>query len=183
MIINNTDFNDVIVFSPSVYHDDRGYFLESFNEKIQSTLSEKFLQDNHSVSKKYVFRGLHYQCQPPMGKLVRVISGSGLDYIVDIRKNSKTYGQYITVLLSDQNFNIVWIPGHYAHGFLSLADNTHLTYKTTAYYNSNSDGAINPLCSELNLKFPIDISKIILSEKDKHAQTFLEYKKNPKFNI
>ena len=179
----NAKFDDVIIFSPTVYHDERGYFLESFNKEVQTTISESFLQDNHSISKKYVFRGLHYQWEKPMGKLVRVISGAGLDYIVDIRKDSKTYGQYITIPLSDQNFNIVWIPGHYAHGFLSLSDNTHLTYKTTAYYNSNADGSINPLCPELNLSFPVGVSNIILSEKDKHAQSFVEYKQTPKYSI
>ena len=115
------------------------------------------MQDNHSLSKKNVFRGLHYQWDKPMGKLVRVVKGSGIDFIVDIRKDSPLFG------------------------FLSLQDDTHLIYKTSAYYNSFADGCINPLSSELNLEFPIDILDIILSEKDKNAQSFTEYKQNPKF--
>lgn len=181
MTINKTKFDDVLVFSPKVYYDDRGFFLESFNQQIQEHISTNFLQDNHSLSKKNVFRGLHYQWDEPMGKLVRVVKGNGIDFIVDIRQNSKTYGEYISIPLSDQNFNIVWVPGHYAHGFLSLQDDTHLIYKTSAYYNSTTDGCINPLSSELNLEFPIDILDIILSEKDKQAQSFTEYKQNPKF--
>jgi dTDP-4-dehydrorhamnose 3,5-epimerase len=164
-----------------VHRDDRGFFLESFNKEIQDAISDELVQDNHSLSKKNVFRGLHYQWDKPMGKLVRVVHGSGLDFIVDIRKDSKTYGQYITIPLSDQNFNIVWVPGHYAHGFLSLQDNTQLTYKTSAYYNSQADGCINPLSTELNLEFTIDNLDVILSDKDKQAQSFTEYKQNPKF--
>jgi dTDP-4-dehydrorhamnose 3,5-epimerase len=181
MIITKTKFEDVLIFSPNVHYDDRGFFLESFNESIQNVTNEQFLQDNHSVSKKNVFRGLHYQWNKPMGKLVRVVRGSGLDFIVDIRKDSKNFGQYISIPLSDENFNIVWIPGHYAHGFLSLQDDTTLIYKTTAYYNNSADGCINPLSHELNLQFPIDISDIILSDKDKQSETFTTYKQNPKF--
>jgi dTDP-4-dehydrorhamnose 3,5-epimerase len=181
MIITLTKFEDVLIFSPTVHRDDRGFFLESFNKEIQDAISDELVQDNHSLSKKNVFRGLHYQWDKPMGKLVRVVHGSGLDFIVDIRKDSKTYGQYITIPLSDQNFNIVWVPGHYAHGFLSLQDNTQLTYKTSAYYNSQADGCINPLSTELNLEFTIDNLDVILSDKDKQAQSFTEYKQNPKF--
>jgi dTDP-4-dehydrorhamnose 3,5-epimerase len=181
MIITLTKFEDVLIFSPTVHRDDRGFFLESFNKEIQDVITDELVQDNHSLSKKNVFRGLHYQWNKPMGKLIRVVYGSGLDFIVDIRKDSKTFGQYITVPLSDQNFNIVWVPGHYAHGFLSLQDNTQLTYKTSAYYNSQADGCINPLSAELNLKFPIDNLDVILSDKDKQAQSFTEYKQNSKF--
>jgi dTDP-4-dehydrorhamnose 3,5-epimerase len=181
MTITQTNFDDVFIFTPAVYYDDRGFFLESFNQQLQDHLNIEFLQDNHSLSKKNVFRGLHYQWDKPMGKLVRVVKGSGIDFIVDIRKDSPLFGQYIMIPLSDKNFNIIWIPGHYAHGFLSLQDDTHLIYKTSAYYNSFADGCINPLSSELNLEFPIDILDIILSEKDKNAQSFTEYKQNPKF--
>jgi dTDP-4-dehydrorhamnose 3,5-epimerase len=181
MDILNTKFSSAKVFVPNVYRDSRGYFLESFNRVIDNTINVKFVQDNHSSSKKYVLRGLHYQWDEPMGKLVRVIKGRGIDVMVDIRKDSNTYGQYDTVELSDSNFNIVWVPPGFAHGFLSLEDDTQLVYKTTAYYNPEADGSINPLCNNLDINWGIPHDEIILSEKDKLAQTFSEYKLSPKF--
>jgi dTDP-4-dehydrorhamnose 3,5-epimerase len=181
MNILNTKFESVKVFVPNVYRDERGYFLESFNRAIDVSINSKFVQDNHSSSKKYVLRGLHYQWNEPMGKLVRVVKGRGIDVMVDIRKDSHTYGHYDMVELSDNNFNIVWIPPGFAHGFLSLEDDTQLIYKTTSYYNQAADGSINPLCNSLDINWGIDHDKFILSDKDKSAQTFNEYKLNPKF--
>ena len=116
-----------------------------------------------------------------MGKLVRVIKGRGIDVMVDIRKDSPTYGQYDKVELSEDNFNIVWVPPGFAHGFMSLEDDTHLIYKTTSYYNQESDGAINPLCKNLNIDWEIPVENIIISSKDNQAQSFVQYKLNPKF--
>ena len=116
-----------------------------------------------------------------MGKLVRVIKGRGIDVMVDIRKDSPTYGQYDKVELSEDNFNIVWVPPGFAHGFMSLEDDTHLIYKTTSYYNQESDGAINPLCKNLNIDWEIPAENIIISSKDNQAQSFVQYKLNPKF--
>jgi dTDP-4-dehydrorhamnose 3,5-epimerase len=181
MIILNTKFDSVKVFTPKVYYDDRGFFLESFNKLIDSTINATFVQDNHSKSKKHIVRGLHYQWDEPMGKLARVIKGRGIDIIVDIRKDSPTYGQYDKVELSEDNFNIVWVPPGFAHGFLSLDDDTHLIYKTTAYYNQTADDSINPLCSTLNIDWGIPIHDIILSAKDSEAQSFDQYKLEPKF--
>jgi len=181
MIINNTKFDTVKVFVPKVYNDDRGFFLESYNQILQDEVKVNFVQDNHSKSKKYVVRGLHYQWEPVMGKLVRVVKGSGYDVVVDIRKDSPTYGQYEKFFLSEDNFNMVWVPGGFAHGFLSLEEGTHLLYKTSGLYNKLCDSGINPLCEALNIDWGIDHERIILSEKDKVAQSFLDYKNNPKF--
>lgn len=181
MIISNTKFDLVKVFTPKVYYDDRGFFCESFNKTISDIIDTEFIQDNHSRSKKYVIRGLHYQWDKPMGKLVRVIKGRGIDVMVDIRKDSPTYGQYDKVELSEDNFNIVWVPPGFAHGFMSLEDDTHLIYKTTSYYNQESDGAINPLCKNLNIDWEIPVEDIIISSKDNQAQSFVQYKLNPKF--
>ncbi len=181
MIINNTKFNTVKVFVPKVYHDDRGFFLESYNAILQDEVKTNFVQDNHSRSKKNVIRGFHYQWEPVMGKLVRVVKGSGYDVVVDIRKDSPTYGEYEKFFLSEDNFNMVWVPGGFAHGFLSLEDGTHLLYKTSGLYNKMADGAINPLCKTLNIDWGISESDMILSDKDRAAQSFLDYKNDPKF--
>ena len=180
-VTKSTIFKNVKIFDPIVYKDDRGYFMESFNQKIQNELNETFIQDNHSKSKKGVIRGLHYQWSKPMGKLLRVPVGSGIDVIVDIRKNSLTYGKWESFHLSDQNNKILWVPPGFAQGFLALQDNTHLCYKTTALHNNNTEGAIHPLKSGLNINWGLSEQKIILSEKDKTAQTFNDYKLNPKF--
>ena len=180
-IIKSKIFKDVRTFIPTVYNDNRGFFMESFNQKIQDELSVNFIQDNHSKSKKGVIRGLHYQWDKPMGKLVRVVKGSGLDVIVDIRKNSDTFGYWESFELSENNHHILWAPPGFAHGFLSFEDETHLCYKTTSLHNSECEGAINPLDSDLNIDWLMDNSSIILSDKDKSAQSFNEYTKLTRF--
>ena len=180
-IIKSKIFKDVRTFIPTVYNDNRGFFMESFNQKIQDELNVNFIQDNHSKSKKGVIRGLHYQWAEPMGKLLRVPMGSGIDVIVDIRKNSSTYGKWESFNLSDQNNVMLWVPPGFAQGFLALEDNTHLCYKTTSLHNGNAEGAIHPLKSGLNINWELPEYEIILSEKDKTAQTFNDYKQKPKF--
>jgi dTDP-4-dehydrorhamnose 3,5-epimerase len=170
-------FSEVIVFTPKVFSDERGYFFESYNKTISSILKVQFLQENHSKSKKNVFRGFHYQWQPVMGKLLRVVSGSGLGVILDIRKSSLTYKQTAIIPLNDTTNQILWTPAGFAQGFLSLEDNTHLCYKCTSVRNEQFEGAIHPLSLDLDL----NKESIILSEKDKNAMLFEEYDKNPKF--
>lgn len=172
-------FSEVIVFTPKVYSDERGYFFESYNQTISSILKVQFLQENHSKSKKYVFRGFHYQWQPFMGKLLRVVNGNGLGVILDIRKSSPTYKQTVVIPLNDTTNQILWTPPGFAQGFLSLEDNTHLCYKCTSIRNEQFEGAIYPLSLDLDLG--INKELIILSEKDKNAMMFEEYNKNPKF--
>ena len=181
MIVQKTQFNDVKLFYPKVYKDDRGFFMESFNSFIQKEINETFVQDNHSKSKKGVIRGLHYQWDKPMGKLLRVVKGTGLEIIVDIRESSSTYGVWSGFKLSDINNGILWVPPGFANGFLALEDDTHLCYKTTALHNNNAEGAINPLKSGLDIDWQLPEKEIILSKKDKIAQTFENYKLNPKF--
>lgn len=181
MILENGKIKDIKIFTPKVYLDDRGFFTESYNKFIENALKVKFPQDNHSRSKKNVCRGLHYQWSPNMGKLIRVIKGRGLDVAVDLRINSSTFGQHESIYLSEDNFKIVWIPPGFAHGFLSLEEDTHLTYKASELYNKNTEGSINPLCETLNIDWTIDKDCIILSEKDKLAQSIEDYKKDPKF--
>ena len=177
MKVLQTKFKDVKIFLPNVYHDDRGFFMESFNDKIQNKINIPFLQDNHSKSKKGVIRGLHYQWDKPMGKLLRVPKGSGVDIILDIR----AYGKWETFYLNEYNNAILWIPPGFAQGFLAIEEDTHLQYKTTALHNKEAEGAINPLKSGLNLDWILPDEEILLSEKDKNAQTFKDYQLNPKF--
>ena len=177
----STQFKDVKLFYPKVYEDDRGFFMESFNSHIQKKINQTFIQDNHSKSKKGVIRGLHYQWDKPMGKLLRVVKGGGLEIIVDIRENSKTYGLWSGFKLSDTNNALLWVPSGFANGFLALEDDTHLCYKTTALHNGEAEGTIHPLKSGLDIDWGLDKEEILLSKKDKTAQTFEEYKQNPKF--
>lgn len=160
-------------FQPRIFKDDRGYFFESFNMKhFNENISElKFVQDNQSGSKLNVLRGLHFQ-KPPFdqGKLVRVISGRALDVAVDIRKSSKTYGQHLAVELSSEMNNVFWIPPGFAHGFLSLEENTVFSYKCTNFYDFNSEDAI--LWNDPTLNIDWNIENPIVSIKDEEAQLF-----------
>ena len=176
-------FNDIVTFTPQVYKDDRGLFFQSYDEILSGYINENFVQDNHSYSHKNVIRGLHYQWEQPMGKLVRVVRGSAIDYFVDIRKDSPTYGQYDKVKLSADNHTMIWIPQGFAHGFLSLEDHTTVLYKCTAYYNKAGEAGINPFDPEINIDWPIDRGLATLSEKDANSQSLVEYTKDIKFNL
>src|SRR6266704_3607638 len=128
---------DVVLFEPKVFGDDRGFFFESFNNRVfeQATgLKRNFVQDNHSRSVKNVLRGLHYQIQQPQGKLVRVIQGEIFDVAIDIRRSSVTFGQWVGEKLSAENKHQLWIPEGFAHGFLVLSDIAEVVYKTTDYW-------------------------------------------------
>ena len=180
-ITQSNIFPEVKLFTPTVYKDHRGFFTETFNSKIQDELIVTFYQDNHHCSKKYVIRGIHYQWDKPMGKLCRVVKGSGLDVLVDLRSNSSTYGQSETIFLSDNNFIQIWVPEGFGHGFLALEEDTHFCYKCSALHNGISEGSIYPFDPILNINWGVNITKVILSEKDKIAQSFNDYKLNPKF--
>lgn len=180
-ITKSNIFKEVKIFTSNVYVDDRGFFTETFNSVIKNELNVDFLQDNHSKSKKNVLRGIHYQWDEPMGKLCRVVSGSGFDFVIDLRVESITFGKYDFIFLSEENFKQVWVPPGFGHAFLSLEDNTQLLYKCTSLFNPNSDGSISPLDDNLNIDWPVRSELLILSEKDKKSQSFSDYKKNPKF--
>jgi len=183
--IEKTKFDEVLVITPRVYEDDRGYFCETYNVENLKNLdfTEEMLQDSQSASKKNVIRGLHYQWEGPMGKLVRAVRGSVRDVVVDIRKGSPTYGEHMSIVLSCENHKQLWVPAGFAHGILSLEDNTTVTYKCSSVYNSNGEGAINPFDSSLDIDWGILKEEAILSPKDMTAQTFGEYDMEPKFEF
>lgn len=167
MRIIDTKISEVKIIEPKVFSDSRGFFYESYNQRLLNDLgiNHAFVQDNHSRSAYGVLRGLHYQQQNPQGKLVRVVRGEAFDVAVDVRKNSPTFGQWVGVNLSEKNKNLLWIPPGFAHGFLSLSEQTDFLYKTTAYYDPTSEFTIRWDDPYLNIHWPIDLPPI-LSPKD-----------------
>ncbi len=169
MNVIKTDIPDVLIFEPKVFGDERGFFFESFNQKIfDEAVGYKvnFVQDNHSKSSKGVLRGLHYQVAPhAQGKLVRCVVGEVFDVAVDIRKSSPTFGKWVGVNLSAENKRQLWIPEGFAHGFLVLSDVAEFVYKTTDYYFKDCEGGIRWDSNSLKIEWPSEY-KVILSEKD-----------------
>lgn len=176
MIFKKTPIEGLVIIEPKVFDDDRGYFYESFKKNIfkENGILDDFVQDNQSLSQKGVLRGLHFQCTPyAQAKLIRVIKGSVLDVAVDLRKNSVTYGQHFSIELSEQNKKMFYIPSNFAHGFLTLEDDTIFTYKCSNYYDKQSEGSI--LYNDKDLAIDWGVSNPILSEKDKDAQLFNQF--------
>ena len=178
MILEKTNIEDIILLTPRVYEDERGYFMESYNQKkVEILIKDRFVQDNESESHKNVLRGLHFQLPPhAQSKLIRVIKGSILDIAVDLRKDSSTYGKHFKHILSGENKKQLYIPVGFAHGFLSLEDNTILNYKCSDYYNANNEASI--LWNDPNLAIDWGIDNPILAEKDQLAQNFITFE-NP----
>lgn len=165
--------NGVKVIQPQVFSDERGSFCETYNEeKLESLIGHQhFVQDNQSLSQKNVLRGLHFQNPPhAQGKLVRVIKGSVLDVVVDIRKSSSTYGQTFSIVLSEQNFTFLWIPPGFAHGFLTLEDQTIFFYKVTQLYNKSSEDCL--IWNDPTLNIDWGTAAPIVSEKDQQGKNF-----------
>ena len=176
MEIITTPLDGLLIIKPDVFEDERGYFFESYNHDkfLKEGLDLKFLQDNESKSKKGVLRGLHFQAPPfAQGKLVRVMRGSVLDVAVDIRKNSSTYGKWESILLSGQNKWMYWIPPGFAHGFVTLEDETIFFYKCTNGYNKASEGSVRWNDPQLNIDW--GIADPVISDKDKVAPGFGEF--------
>ncbi|KAF0154505.1 MAG: dTDP-4-dehydrorhamnose 3 5-epimerase [Syntrophaceae bacterium] len=176
MNIIKTDIADVLVIEPRVFGDARGFFYESFNQKIwqeKTGLQTTFVQDNHSRSEKNVLRGLHYQIQQPQGKLVRVIRGAVFDVAVDIRQSSPTFGRWVGFELSEDNHRQMWIPQGFAHGFLVLSDVAEFLYKTTDYWASQHERAILWNDPDLAIKWPLQ-NPPILSAKDANGMLVKE---------
>lgn len=178
MNVIKTEISDVLIFEPKVFGDDRGFFFESFSQKVfDEAVGRKveFVQDNHSKSCKGVLRGLHYQLAPhAQGKLVRCVVGEVFDVAVDIRKNSATFGKWVGVNLSAENKRQLWIPEGFAHGFLVLSDTAEFVYKTTNYYHPQSDRGIIWNDPDVGIAWG-DITGVQLSEKDARQPTFREY--------
>lgn len=168
-----TPISDLFVIQPRIFEDARGYFYESYNSEIfkQHNIHADFVQDNQSLSQKNVLRGLHFQNPPyAQGKLVRVIAGSVLDVVVDIRKDSPTYGKSFSLVLDEKNKTILWVPPGFAHGFLTLEDNTIFSYKCTNLYNKASEDSIR--WNDPDLAIDWGTTTPLLSEKDKEANFF-----------
>ena len=176
MEIIETKIKDLLVIKPDVFYDERGYFFEGYNKErfAKMGLDMDFVQDNESKSMKGVLRGLHFQ-KPPFaqGKLVRVVKGSVMDVAVDLRKDSPTYGQWESVVLTEENKFMYWIPEGFAHGFVCLEDNSVFTYKCTNVYNKASEGSLRWNDPDLNVNW--DIEDPILSEKDKISPFFKDF--------
>lgn len=171
-----TPLEQCVIIEPTVFNDSRGYFFESFNQSTFNTLigqSVTFVQDNESYSTKGVLRGLHFQKEEwAQAKLVRVVKGRVLDVAVDIRKDSPTYGQYISVELTEDNKKQLFVPRGFAHGFVVLSDTAIFSYKCDNYYNKEAEGGIIYNDTTLNIDWELPIETLIISEKDAILPTF-----------
>jgi dTDP-4-dehydrorhamnose 3,5-epimerase len=176
MKVSPTKIPDVLVLEPTVFEDDRGFFFESFHQqRFNELLKQKvlFVQDNHSYSVQNVLRGLHYQINPEaQGKLIRVTQGEVFDVVVDIRKDSSSFGQWTSVILSGDNKKQLWVPAGFAHGFLTLSPTCEMIYKTTAYYSPTHERCLLWNDANLSIDWPIKETPI-LSAKDNQGERWI----------
>jgi len=176
MNVIKTGIPDVLIIEPQVFGDERGFFMESWNQKAFNDAVGRdvsFVQDNHSRSAKNVLRGLHYQIQEPQGKLVRVVAGVVFDVAVDIRKSSPTFGQWVGATLSAENKQQLWVPEGFAHGFVVLSAVAEFLYKTTDYYAPEYERCIRWDDLDLNIEWPLG-GEVVLSGKDHAGIAFSE---------
>ena len=168
----------VLLFEIKAFEDERGSFSEVYKESDFSNFlphNVNFIQDNESVSKYGILRGLHFQKAPfQQSKLVRVSHGEIQDVIVDIRKDSNTFGEYISVILSKQNQKQIFIPKGFAHGFLTLSKSAIVNYKVNNYYSPEHDSGVHPLDSDINVEWTVDIDNILISKKDSNLPALKE---------
>lgn len=174
MKFTETTLTDAILIEPKVFGDERGFFLESWNADAFASagLDLKFVQDNHSKSAAGVLRGLHYQKPHPQGKLVRVTRGAVFDVIVDLRKQSPTFGEHEGFRLDDTNHHMLWVPPGFAHGFLTLEDDTHFLYKCTSPYHPACEHSLLWSDPHLAIDWPLDGLEPVVSAKDQAGQSF-----------
>ncbi|MGI5896948.1 MAG: dTDP-4-dehydrorhamnose 3,5-epimerase [Oscillospiraceae bacterium] len=173
-----TKIKGVFIIEPTVFGDERGYFMETYNynEFKEAGLDMTFVQDNESKSKKGVLRGLHFQTRNSQGKLVRVIEGEVFDVAVDLRNGSETFGKWVGVTLNTENKRQFYIPEGFAHGFVVLSDEAKFVYKCTNFYDPSSEGGIFWNDPDIGIEWPITADmQILLSEKDKKQPTLREY--------
>lgn len=171
MKITPTNIPDVKILEPQVYKDERGFFFESYNQKVladEAGIHTHFVQDNHSRSTKDVLRGLHYQLEHPQSKLVRVIAGEVFDVAVDMRQSSPTFGQWAAATISADNRRMLWIPKGFAHGFLVLSNSAEVLYKTTDFYDPASEHCLRWDDPTAAIAWPLDNAPI-LSAKDEQG--------------
>src|SRR5580692_5530021 len=179
LTVESRSLGDVVVLVPEIFQDDRGFFLESFRaDQFQALgLPTQFVQDNHSRSARGVVRGLHFQWDPPMGKLMRVTAGAAFVVAVDIRKGSPTLGQLFGIEASTENRRMVWAPAGFARGFCSLVDGTEIQYKCTGIYNPRAESGIRWNDPAIGIKWPV--KDALVSEKDGVARTLKEWLGSP----
>jgi dTDP-4-dehydrorhamnose 3,5-epimerase len=174
----STELDGAFVLEPRVFVDARGFFLESYNERVMADLGigERFVQDNHSYSVRNVVRGLHYQIQHPQGKLIRVIVGEILDVLVDMRKSSPTFGKWSAVALSAENKRMLWIPAGFAHGFRVVSPDAHVLYKATDFYSPESERTLSWNDPDLKIDWQLD-GEPTVSAKDQQGVAFHDAEK------
>jgi dTDP-4-dehydrorhamnose 3,5-epimerase len=167
-----TSISDVVLIEPRVFGDARGFFLETWNREQfrRAGISAEFVQDNHSHSQRWTLRGLHYQIHHPQGKLVQVVTGTVFDVVVDLRRSSTTFGQYVGIELGDSRRRMLWVPPGCAHGFMVLSESADFLYKCTDYYHPEHERAISWRDPQLAIAWPIPFDKTpLLSARDAQA--------------
>ena len=172
-----TALPEVVLIKPRRFGDDRGYFMETWQQEkfAAAGIQPRFVQDNHSHSVRHTLRGLHYQIQQPQGKLVRVTSGAAFDVAVDIRRSSPNFGRWVGVELTSDNHHMLWVPPGFAHGFLVLSDSAHFLYKCTAFYAPEDEQAIRWDDADLAVRWPLPAGQSpVISGRDAAARAFRE---------
>lgn len=179
--IESRSLRDVVVLVPDIFQDSRGFFMETYREDkfLELGLPTHFVQDNHSRSAKGVVRGLHFQWEPPMGKLMRVTSGAAFLVAVDIRKGSPTLGNWTSVEASAENRRQMWAPAGFARGFCVLSDTAEIQYKCTGIYSNKGESGILWNDAKIGIDWPLSVSEAQLSDKDKKAQTLEQWLATP----
>ena len=174
MNFTETAIPGVLVLTPTIYHDNRGAFLETWNLRrmAEAGLPSQWVQDNFSISRKNVVRGIHYQITRPQGKLVRVSHGAVLDIAVDLRRHSPSFGRHVAVQLTAERGEMLWIPVGFGHAFLTLTEEAGFAYKVTDYYSAAGERTILWNDPELGIAWPVDAANAIVSEKDAHGARF-----------
>ncbi len=176
MKVEQTSLPGVLLLTPAIYRDDRGAFMETWNLRRmeEAGLPTEWVQDNFSVSKKNVLRGIHYQIVQPQGKLVRAVYGAVLDVAVDLRRSSPDFGRHVAVELTEDNGRMLWIPPGFGHAFLTLTDTVGFAYKVTDYYSAAGERTIVWNDADLAIAWPVDAASVIVSEKDSKGAKFRE---------
>jgi dTDP-4-dehydrorhamnose 3,5-epimerase len=177
MRFSKTTLPDVIIVEPRLFKDDRGFFMETWEARkfAEAGIDLPFVQDNHSVSKQWVLRGLHYQVRRPQGKLVRVTQGEVFDVAVDMRQSSPTFGKWVGEFLSEANRRMLWIPPGFAHGFLVMSERVEFLYKCTDYYSPADERSLLWNDREVGIEWPLSAGvEPIVSDKDKNAATLAQ---------
>jgi dTDP-4-dehydrorhamnose 3,5-epimerase len=171
MNIQETSLPGVLLLLPKIFRDDRGAFWETYNQRrmTEAGIPTDWAQDNYSLSKKNVLRGIHYQIQQPQGKLVRVTHGAVLDVVVDLRRSSAMFGKHIAIELNDETGQMLWIPVGFGHSFLVLSDTAGFAYKVTDYYSPTGERTIAWNDPDIAIPWPVPPADIVVSGKDRHG--------------